>query len=228
MKTAVCFTALSLCAFAQTPPAAPATTPGTPQAPAVDATRGMPPRATPVDYTAQAVVGPITIAAEFSGHGINTPQGALTTEDYVVVELGIFGAAGSRVKLSAEDFTLRINGKKNPQSSEPFGVIRPSLKDPEWEPPINTKSKSKTSMAGGGDEGGGNKNDPPPEPPKMPFPERRAMEQRVLKMTMPEGDRATPVAGLIFFAYRGKVQNIKTLELLYNGPAGKASLNLQP
>jgi hypothetical protein len=81
----------------------------------------------------------------------------------------------------------------------------------------------------GGDEGGGgNKNDPPPEPPKMPFPERRAMEQRVLKMTMPEGDRATPVAGLIFFSYRGKVQNIKSLELLYNGPAGKATLNLQP
>src|SRR5512140_1128965 len=103
MKTAVCFAALSLCALAQTPPSAPAPAA---QAPAVETTKGMPPRATPVDYAAQAVVGPITIAAEFSGHGINTPQGALTTEDYVVVELGIFGAAGSRVKLSAEDFTL--------------------------------------------------------------------------------------------------------------------------
>jgi len=185
----------------------------------------MPPRATPVDYMAQAAAGEVTIAAEFTGHGINTPQGALTTEDYVVVELGLFGAPGSRVKLSAEDFTLRINGKKNPQSAEPFGVIRASLKDPEWEPPINNKSKSKTSM--GGDEGG-NKGDPPPEPPKMPFAERRVMEQRVLKMTLPEGDRATPVAGLIFFSYRGKVQSIKSLELLYNGPAGKATLNLQP
>lgn len=224
MKTAVCVTALCLCASAQTPPAAPASA----QASALEATKGMPPRANPVDYTAQAVAGPVTIAAEFSGHGINTPQGALTTEDYVVVELGIFGAAGSRVKLSAEDFTLRINGKKTPQPAEPFGVIRASLKDPEWEPPINTKSQSKTGVSGSGDQGGGGKNDPPPEPPKMPFPERRAMEQRVLKMTMPEGDRATPVAGLIFFAYRGKVQNIKSLELLYSGPAGKATLNLHP
>ena len=221
MKTAVCITALSLCAFAQTPPAAG----GARRKAAADMTKGMPPRATPVDYMAQAVAGDVTIAAEFTGHGINTPQGALTTEDYVVVELGLFGAPGSRVKLSAEDFTLRINGKKNAQSAEPFGVIRASLKDPEWEPPINNKSKSKTSM--GGDEGG-NKGDPPPEPPKMPFAERRVMEQRVLKMTLPEGDRATPVAGLIFFSYRGKVQSIKSLELLYNGPAGKATLNLQP
>ena len=229
MKNVVCITALSLCAtvcaLSQTPPAAPAT----PQTPPLETAKGMPPRATPVDYMAQAVAGPITIAAEFTGHGINTTQGALTTEDYVVVELGIFSTGGARVKLSAEDFTLRINGKKQAQPAEPFLVIRPSLKDPEWEPPINNKSKSKTGMTGGGgDEGGGNKNDPPPEPPKMPFPERRAMEQRVLKMTMPEGDRATPVAGLIFFSYRGKVQNIKSLELLYNGPAGKATLNLQP
>src|SRR6266536_954588 len=131
MKTVVCLTALGLCVFAQAPPAAPAA-PATPQAPAVEATKGMPPRASAVAYMAQAVAGPVTIAAEFTGHGINTPQGALTTEDYVVVELGIFGAAGTRVKLSAEDFTLRINGKKTPQTPEPFGVIRASLKDPEW------------------------------------------------------------------------------------------------
>ena len=109
MKTAVCMTALCLCAFAQTPPAPPA----------VETTKGMPPRATPVDYQAQAIVGPVTIAAEFTGHGITISDGALTTEDYVVVELGVFGAPGTHVTLSAEDFSLRINGKKNPEPSNP-------------------------------------------------------------------------------------------------------------
>ena len=80
---------------------------------------------------------------------------------------------------------------------------------------------------GGGGEGGGQNNDPPPVP-KMTFAERRAMEQKVQKATLPEGDRALPVAGLIFFQHRGKTQGIKTLELLYDGPAGKATLNLQP
>ena len=85
--------------------------------------------------------------------------------------------------------------------------------------------KSKSSMSGGGGGGQGESNEPP-TPPKMPFPVRRAMEQRVLKATLPEGDRALPVAGLIFFQYRGKTQGIKSLELIYSGPAGKATLTL--
>jgi hypothetical protein len=105
-------------------------------------------------------------------------------------------------------------------------MVLPSLKDPEWEPPASDKSKGKTSMGGGG--GGGNQNDPPPSPPKMPFAERRAMEQRVQKAALPEGDRALPVAGLIFFQYRGKTKDIKSLELMYAGPAGKATLKLTP
>ena len=39
---------------------------------------------------------------------------------------------------------------------------------------------------------------------------------------------ALPVAGLIFFQYRGKPQNIKSMELIYNGPAGTVSMPLQP
>jgi len=54
------------------------------------------------------------------------------------------------------------------------------------------------------------------------------MELRVHQSVLPEGDRALPVAGLIFFQYRGKAQNIKSMELLYSGPAGTVSLPLHP
>lgn len=220
LKTAVWITALCLSAQGQTAPGK-----DTP----VNESKGMPPRATPADYQAHAQAGTMTIAAEFTGHGIATSQGALTTEDYVVVETGFFGAAGARTKLSAEDFSLRINGKKTPLSTQPFGLMAGSLKDPEWEPPIETKkSKSSMSTGGGGGGGGQGESNEPPTPPKMPFPVRRAMEQRVLKATLPEGDRALPVAGLIFFQYRGKTKDIKSLELIYGGPAGKATLTLQP
>src|SRR5690349_7127693 len=108
MKIALCTIAMGLYAFAQAP--APAAKEGAPEM------KGMPPRATPVDYQAQAVLGPITLAADFSGHGINTETSALTMEEYVVVEVGVFGAPGTRVKLSADDFQLRINGKKNAET----------------------------------------------------------------------------------------------------------------
>ena len=45
---------------------------------------------------------------------------------------------------------------------------------------------------------------------------------------MLEGDRPLPQAGLIFFQYRGKIQNIHSLELIYSGSAGKTTLKLQP
>jgi hypothetical protein len=62
----------------------------------------------------------------------------------------------------------------------------------------------------------------------MPFPLRRAMEQHVQKAAMQEGERPLPQAGLLFFLYRGKPENIKSLELVYTGAAGKATLELQP
>jgi hypothetical protein len=62
----------------------------------------------------------------------------------------------------------------------------------------------------------------------MPFELRRAMEQHVQRAAMQEGDRPMPQAGLLFFLYRGKTEGIRSLELIYNGAAGNATLTLQP
>jgi hypothetical protein len=189
--------------------------------------KGMPPRATPADYQAQAQAGTVTIAAEFTGHSVPTLQGPLTTEDYVVVETAFFGAPDAQIKLSSGDFSLRINGKKTPLPSLPYGMVLGSLKDPEWEPPEKPASKSKTSLGGGGSGGQGGAEEPP-APVKIPIGVQRAMAQRVQKATLPEGDRALPLAGLIYFQYRGKTQSIHSIELIYAGPAGQTTLTLQP
>jgi len=184
----------------------------------------MPPRATPADYQAQTHAGTVTLAAEFTGHGIITLQGTLNTEDYVVIEVGLFGAAGERLKISQDDFTLRLNGKKNALASQPYGLVIGNVKDPEWEPPT-PPSKSKTSLNSGGNDPGDNS---PPPPVHIPIEVQRAMAQRVQKAALPEGDRALPQAGLIFFRYGGKVKSLQSIELIYNGPAGKTALRLQP
>ncbi len=46
------------------------------------------------------------------------------------METGFFGPDGARLKVSAEDFSLRVNGKKAALSPQPFGLIASSLKDP--------------------------------------------------------------------------------------------------
>ncbi|MBS1828021.1 MAG: hypothetical protein JST93_22115 [Acidobacteria bacterium] len=186
---------------------------------------GIPPRAAPSDYQVSAKAGPVTIAAEFLGHSIPSDQGSLIAEEYVVVEAAVFGPAGARATLAATDFTLRINNRKVELTGAHFGLVFASLKDPDWGPSEAEKKGSKTSVGGSG--GGRNPGDPPPPPPKMPIGLRRAMEQRVQKAALPEGDRPLPQAGLLFFQYRGKTDGIHQVELTYNGKDGKAKLTLQ-
>ncbi len=212
LRTAVLIAALGLCLPAQTTPAKDA--PGE--------AKGLPPRAAPADYQAQAQAGTVTLAAEFKGHSAPTLQRPFSTEDYVAIEIGLFGPPGARTTISSEHFSLRINGKKAPLPSRPFGMVLASLKDPEWAPPEKAESKSKSGISSGG------QNDPPPTTPKMPIELQRAMQQQVQKAALPEGDRPLPQAGLIFFEFHAKTGKIKSIELLYDGPAGKAVLTLQP
>jgi hypothetical protein len=189
--------------------------------------KGMPPRAAPTEYQTQAQAGSVTIGAEFMGHAVPTPEHTFSAEDYIVVEAGLFGSPGAHATLSRDDFSLRINGKKNMLPSEPYELVFKALKDPEWQPPAQPE-ESKGSKGGLTTGGGGQNDTAPPPPPKMPFPLRRAMEQQVRRAAMQEGDRPLPQAGLLFFLYRGKPEGIKSLELFYSGAAGKATLTLQP
>ncbi len=199
-----------------------------PPSPPVQAKEGqeIPPRASPSEYQAQGKAGDIMIGAEFTGHFVVTPEKTLSTEDYIVVETGLFGPPNTKMRLSYSDFSLRVNGQKKSLESRPYGLVVGNVKDPEWEPPKDA-AKSKTSIGGGG---GGGQSDPGGPPPvvHVPIELQRAMALRVQKASLPEGDRALPQAGLIFFEYHGKAKGIHSLELIYNGPTGKATLTLQP
>jgi hypothetical protein len=216
-------------AFAQNPPAAPAVS--APKltgdaAVAAEASKGVPPRATPADYQTAVKMGAYTLAAEFTGHSVPTPEAVFSTEDYVVVEVALFGPAGSHIVLSPQDFSLRINGKKMLLPAQPYGLVFHSLKDPEYVAPELADAKSKGSGNGLSTGGAGQGPAPPNLPPvvHIPIGIERAMQQKVQKAALPEGDRPLPVAGLTFFEHRGKSSSI---ELIYSGPAGKATIPLQ-
>ncbi|HME07974.1 MAG TPA: hypothetical protein VKG25_13040 [Bryobacteraceae bacterium] len=189
--------------------------------------QGIPPRASASDYLTQGKAGDVTIAAEFLGHSIPTSTNILASDEYVAVEIGLYGATdSSRLKISHEDFSLRINGKKNPVPADPYELVYKSLRDPDLEPTAAEQKEKTSSLSTGGK----NASEANPPPPKfhIPMDVLRAMEQRVQKASLPELERPLPVAGLIFFVYRGKAQSIHSVELIYSGPAGKATLELQP
>jgi hypothetical protein len=201
-----------------------------PQSPAPrgpEPSKGVPPRATPGDYQAHAQAGTVTIAAEYTAHSISDPQSVLSTEDYVVVEVGLYGAPDARLRLNYMDFSMRINGKKALLPAQPYALVFKSLKDPEYEAPeaaaAKEAKKGQTSMTTGGT----TSNAPPDSLPPIihiPIAVTRGWEQRVQRASLPEGERPLPQAGLIFFEHRGKTTSI---ELIYNGPAGKVTIPLQ-
>lgn len=183
------------------------------------------PRAAATDYQSVAQAGTVTIAADFEARGVPTADGTFSTERFLVVELGIYGPPGARLNLSYKDFSLRVNDKKTALPAQPYEMVFGSLKDPEWAPPVPVESKSNNGINAGGQ--GRGQGDPPPAPPKMALPLVLAMEQKVKMASLPEGERALPTAGLVFFSYGGNTKSIHSLELIYTGAAGKASLPLQ-
>lgn len=223
LSSNILVTALCLCAQGQNTPSK--------EAPGIE-TKGIPPRATPGDYQAHAAAGTVTVAAEFVGHTFATQEGLMyNTDDNVAVEIGLYGPAGARLNISVDNFSIRINTKKKKETAlpgEPLGAIFRSLKDPEWEAEQEVKAKEAKGSGSGISTGGQSAEKEPVAPVHMPLELRRAMEQRVQKTGLLEGDRALPQAGLVFFPYHGKVQNIHSLELIYAGPAGTATLELQP
>lgn len=189
--------------------------------------QGLLPRGSAAEYAARGQVGKITIAADFTGHGVPTSQQPLVSEDYVGVEVALFGPPDARLTINAADFTLKINGKKTPLESEPWGLVAKEIKDPEWMPVEPPKEKSAGGISGSAGGGGRQPGDPPPLPPKVPVELLRSWQQLLKRSALPEGDRALPQAGMLFFRHRGKLENIKSVELTYQGAAGKAAIQLQ-
>jgi len=198
-------------------------------APAQRASKGLPPRATPGEYLSRAQVGNYTIAAEFDRHDVPTAETTLTTEDYICAEVAIFGPAGSHLTVSFSDFSLRINGKKTPLAAEQFAMVFTNLRDPTYDAPeLKAAKENKSSGLNAG--GGGGQSDLGATPPPVHIPPEmeRAMQLQVQNAALPEGERTLPVAGLIFFKYGGLPKGIHSVELLYAGAAGKATITLQP
>ena len=211
--------AFAACAAAQT------------SAPPLKASKGLPPRNNAAEYLSRGQIGKVQVGAEFDRHSVPTADSILTTEHFVAVEIGLFGAPGDHLAISYGDFSLNINGKKNPLPTEQYAAVFKNLRDPNWTSPEEIKAKEDKQSGGGGS--GLTTNNTQTDNMNMPVivhipPEmEKAMATSVTNAALPEGDRQLPIAGLLFFAYSGDAKGIKTVELVYNGPAGKATIPLQ-
>lgn len=200
------------------------------------------PREKAEDYPAHAALKDgFTLAADYLVHTLPVKNGAaLLAGDYLVIEIAAYGPKISKIDLSLGNFTLRVNGKTE-LTPESAGTVAASIKFPDWrtKPHVELEGGTGNSTVGYGQPRVARfPGDPTAPPPRQnPLPEQNpaglekdppvSIEQRVQASALGTGEMSPPFAGLVFFPFQGKTKKIKTLEVVYESPQGRAVLKLE-
>jgi len=214
-------------------------------APAWLCAQGTPPKEKPSDYRVSAPAGPLTIAADYLVRSFGREGAMFWTPDYLVVEVALYSAAREPVAVAHSWFTLQMNGKKEVLMSQPPGLVAASIRYADWE-----MERRLEVGAGVGDTGvvlgrpapqerfpgDGSARRRLPPAPRAPAPDERTGLERepartapemAVEAALPEGAQTLPVAGYVYFPFKGKPKSIRTLELLAVTPEGTATLKLK-
>ncbi len=203
------------------------------------------------DYPSHLDAGQFTLAADYMVHSFTNGKQMYFTPDFLVVEVAVFPAAktGPEFEVTDSQFTLRINvkktGKKTALPAQTAGQVAASLKYANW-----TQHSNLTLNGGIGDTGvtvGGTPRvnrfpgDPAeaqsrlPRAPKAPDTLHPGVEQAVearaedvaVENAFPSGAVRNATAGFLYFAFSGKAEKIRSVELLYRSSSGEHSLSLK-
>ena len=196
--------------------------------------QGTDPKLRPEDYPVHAAISvlgqPVALGAEFMVHSFSRGEEMYVAPEFLVVEVAFYPPKGMRIDVSPTQFTLRVNGKKQPLLAQPPGLVASSLNHSDWQ-------NRPRLMSGGGVDGIGIGTTPMPAP--LPGPPRRdppemprddpsgglAQKAHVsapdlaAQTALPQGEFKAPVSGYVYFSYRGKVSSIKSLVLYYQDTA---------
>ncbi|MDX2152506.1 MAG: hypothetical protein SFV54_17330 [Bryobacteraceae bacterium] len=143
------------------------------------------------------------------------------------------------IEVKMSQFRLRLNGKEV-LPAQPASFVAAAIKYEDWERRPGFEGNAGPLIFGRrtpeprfpGDrrpaEGRG------PAPPRAPGTDAQADSEQApltadvaaVEGALPEGPREKPGRGYLYFNYRGKTKKLKSVELLYDGPAGTAVLKL--
>ena len=182
-----------------------------------------------------------SIGADFLGKYLPVRGATVYSDEYIFVEVALFGAPGRKIDIHSGQFSLKINGRD--LKPQPPGIVTLNDNFPEM------VARPQIVFDGGAGDGevrvGGSEtkprfpgDDPGHTPRQIPqastdpsqgqAPKSGKAPNEVVKASeLPEGSHALPLAGYLFFVFEGKLKKIKHAELQYKGPIGAATLTLR-
>ena len=206
---------------------------------------GLTPRPLPEDFPVHQETARVRIGAEFMVHSFGRDSERYVNEDFLTVEVGVYPIERSPTLISAGQFTLRVNGKKEVLRSVAPSVVASSLKYNDWEQRVTLDGPSGPGSSGPGSSGGLSQSGPrfpgdnrsnqgrlpaPPQvsqDPTLAQPAHVAPSVLVKEVALEEGEHKFPAGGYLYFPYRGKVKSIRSLDLIYDNGSESITLRLR-
>ncbi len=205
--------------------------------------RGVPPRTSPADYPAHLELkGANYAAALLSSDQVKHIFAFDISKSYVVFEVAVYPAAGSRLEIDPDGFVVRgaqtadfihpadsitvasvIQQKNLPRQSQKTGVVVASTEigyesghDPYTGRPVHGTYTASQVGVGTGPDGC-----PPPMPSPGGYPQdRELLEDQLWGTSLPEGAIVRPTAGYLYFpasSLKKKAGNSYELDYLGSG-----------
>lgn len=197
------------------------------------------------EYAASGRLEGFTLAADYLVRSLGGDDKMYFARDYLVVEAAILPDPGKEPQISATHFVLRVNGKKPELTAQPPGFVAAAMKYPDWErrPELVAHGSINDRGVIVGREAPverfpGDQRPAQQRLPRLPRApdntDRSGLEtqpetppdQFAVERALPSGAVKGPVAGYLYFYWRGNTKKIRKVELLYNGAGGNAILTL--
>lgn len=211
---------------------------------------GIKPRPAASDYPVKDQAGNVTIAAAVLDPDQVKSLFSTDLKDYVVVEVGVYPAAGNNVNVTPDDFAIRIGTDEVVRAANPGAIAAAKVRknapsrqsrrsdidiyptaDIGYESggggydPVTGRRRGGMYGGGGVGVGVGGSRYPDYPAPASTGPDREVMQQELADKTLPAGPTDQPVAGYLYFRLPPKSQN-SALELQYYAKSGKVRLPL--
>jgi hypothetical protein len=146
------------------------------------------------------------LGAEFLSHSLPTAHGMILADDYLVVDVEAFPSAGKTISVRSGHFTLRLNHGR-PLPADAPGMVAMTLRGgPDWLQPQGQRRPADPNAASAA-------------PPAT-------IQEVIARAALPEGDFKEHVRGCLFFPFGGKLNKLRSVELLIETEPGKDPVTL--
>ncbi|MBC7928600.1 MAG: hypothetical protein H7039_23395 [Bryobacteraceae bacterium] len=169
------------------------------------------------EFPVQASLPGAQLGAEFMVRLISYGRESFVSDNFLVVEVALYPDKGSQIVIRPNEFTLRVNGKKELLTPQAPQAVAMSISYPAWESNPN---------AGAERFPGDPRARPMPGPPapSVAAPEveqkRLSPTEVITRSALPEGPRKTLASGYLFFPWRGNPARLKTVEMMVTPESG--------